>query len=819
MSLRPPSTKPTHSQILGATFDALTIGPKRPLTAPSSQATQRRRREPLPYMFQTDDVVYFTDLRGRVFEATVREVSHEQSHCRIEINANNRRVSCFQTQLRGQCGETALMKAVLLNRLDGVKRLMDGWTNWAAQFPLATIDAAADPLVTLDQPWDYEKQTHLKNSSAFILACKTSADMVTHLLNEYLEDEEIFVPMVQAVDEQEQSGFDIACKQADLSILSILCEKEVHLRIDINGTPLGRHGMRTAILVQNVNAIGFLHKRIGSLPSDVGFAIEMSSESIFNQVLSTVQNHDLQTYRHPHRNLGRITVLTAAVLRGYQNGRLLELLGNVQDESRCTTLIHAIATMGDDEMRIRMLPMVGWMLRKPDLDVNHSDSGGYTALMHAVSIQDVDCVNLLLPRSNISYRNPQYYERSALHMASAHPDIVSAIVTNITSTKSKNRVTQDAIRYTLNQRDVEGNTPLMLCCYNEYVDSLKILLNAGANYKLSNNEGRNAIMFAAWEGEREIVQLLLEMKLEWNLNQQDRAGKTLLMTACDHQWDEIVHRLVQKGVDVNIKTPQRNQNAYWWTRARPADENYQLRLYLIDNGVDVEPDTDEWETLTEGTPQFPSPQYTIERYGMLRTALRSLNSLSMECACDDDLAQKEDVLNDLLCEAVTQTNWHVKPVYPVVYAKMKEFVQGLSVELWGDVWKALIKEWDEKTPLKKNDVRIQTLLDWKFHEYADECNATDAHGQTCGLDERESIFRCCWEAYERFKICNQEDAKKILHVMMNLLVNHHEGIVDDIWVPWRNDKLRRLLNLVTLPDGDQIDDMGLRHAVNVLHGV
>ena len=86
-------------------------------------------------------------------------------------------------------------------------------------------------------------------------------------------------------------------------------------------------------------------------------------------------------------------------------------------------------------------------------------------------------------------------------------------------------------------------------------------------------------------------------------------------------------------------------------------------------------------------------------------------------------------------------------------------------------------------------------------------------------NERESIFRCCWEAYERFKICNQEDAKKILHVMMNLLVNHHEGIVDDIWVPWRNDKLRRLLNLVTLPDGDQIDDMGLRHAVNVLHGV
>lgn len=62
----------------------------------------------------------------------------------------------------------------------------------------------------------------------------------------------------------------------------------------------------------------------------------------------------------------------------------------------------------------------------------------------------------------------------------------------------------------INARDIHGFTPLILAAYSGHIEVVKILLLAGANPRLTDNNGVNATTYAISQGHLEIADIISE---------------------------------------------------------------------------------------------------------------------------------------------------------------------------------------------------------------------------------------------------------------------------------------------------------------------
>jgi uncharacterized protein len=65
----------------------------------------------------------------------------------------------------------------------------------------------------------------------------------------------------------------------------------------------------------------------------------------------------------------------------------------------------------------------------------------------------------------------------------------------------------------VNQRDSEGNTPLIRDCKEGNIINAKLLIQNGADVNLGNEWGSKPLMYACSKGNLELVKLLLEKKV------------------------------------------------------------------------------------------------------------------------------------------------------------------------------------------------------------------------------------------------------------------------------------------------------------------
>jgi ankyrin repeat protein len=96
------------------------------------------------------------------------------------------------------------------------------------------------------------------------------------------------------------------------------------------------------------------------------------------------------------------------------------------------------------------------------------------------------------------------------------------------------------------------------------VVTMRLLLEKGANPKLSTNDGNNALMFAAGVGWRDkytrgteaesLDALKVMMETGMDVRATNSKGETALHGAADRGADTIVQYLVEHGADVNAKT-------------------------------------------------------------------------------------------------------------------------------------------------------------------------------------------------------------------------------------------------------------------------
>ena len=95
------------------------------------------------------------------------------------------------------------------------------------------------------------------------------------------------------------------------------------------------------------------------------------------------------------------------------------------------------------------------------------------------------------------------------------------------------------------EADNNRKTGLMWAAHEGNIEVVRLLLGRGAETGSSNSKGQTALMWAAHGGSIEVVSLLFEKGA--NIRAQDKIGAAALMWAAEQGKSEIVQLLLEKG--------------------------------------------------------------------------------------------------------------------------------------------------------------------------------------------------------------------------------------------------------------------------------
>jgi ankyrin repeat protein len=119
------------------------------------------------------------------------------------------------------------------------------------------------------------------------------------------------------------------------------------------------------------------------------------------------------------------------------------------------------------------------------------------------------------------------------------------------------------VHHEIDVRDRRGATPLMHAAAFGNLETLKLLLDAGADVNARNEFNATALLWAS--GQPEKARLLMKRGAEVNI--QSRQGRTPLMVAAAYAGNaEVVRLMLSKGADAKART---NRHIGWvWPRNR-----------------------------------------------------------------------------------------------------------------------------------------------------------------------------------------------------------------------------------------------------------
>ena len=115
------------------------------------------------------------------------------------------------------------------------------------------------------------------------------------------------------------------------------------------------------------------------------------------------------------------------------------------------------------------------------------------------------------------------------------------------SSKSCIRCTKLVISsQTINLKDIFGWTALHFAAESGFLDGLSLFKDNGATF-LSDNQGQTPLHRAAIDSIPETVELLLDLFKDYNLNQEDKYGRTALDYAVMKNKNAIANILLKRG--------------------------------------------------------------------------------------------------------------------------------------------------------------------------------------------------------------------------------------------------------------------------------
>jgi len=134
-----------------------------------------------------------------------------------------------------------------------------------------------------------------------------------------------------------------------------------------------------------------------------------------------------------------------------------------------------------------------------------------------------------------------------------------------------------------NLRGPGGTTPLMQAALYGDVESVRLLLDKGADPNLRNEAGATALMWAVNDLEK--TRLLLDRGADVNARSED-SRTALLIAAGQFGSREVVKLLLDRGADINVKSPGLGGDMTPLAEAARFPDEALLRL-LIERGADL----------------------------------------------------------------------------------------------------------------------------------------------------------------------------------------------------------------------------------------
>ncbi|XP_011407359.2 PREDICTED: transient receptor potential cation channel subfamily A member 1 homolog, partial [Amphimedon queenslandica] len=115
---------------------------------------------------------------------------------------------------------------------------------------------------------------------------------------------------------------------------------------------------------------------------------------------------------------------------------------------------------------------------------------------------------------------------------------------------------QSKVKEYINRTDNLKRTPLGIACYKGHKEIVKLLLEHGADFNVTDNDGNTPLTLcisACIEGHTEIVELLLKHGANVNVtNNNGNTPLTLCISACIKEDKEIVELLLKHGANFNV---------------------------------------------------------------------------------------------------------------------------------------------------------------------------------------------------------------------------------------------------------------------------
>lgn len=144
----------------------------------------------------------------------------------------------------------------------------------------------------------------------------------------------------------------------------------------------------------------------------------------------------------------------------------------------------------------------------------------------------------------------------------------------------------------VNARGADGTTPIMYAAANGDLELVRALIKAGANVKLQNQLGTSAITEAAIIGSAPIIEALLKAGADPNFKTPN--GETPLMAVARTGHIDAAKALLDAGADINAKESWGEQSPLMWAAAQSQAD---MVKFLAANGANLNDHgkVDQWE--------------------------------------------------------------------------------------------------------------------------------------------------------------------------------------------------------------------------------
>ena len=198
-----------------------------------------------------------------------------------------------------------------------------------------------------------------------------------------------------------------------------------------------------------------------------------------------------------------------------------------------------------------------------------------TPIMAAAINGDLDTVEFLVDMK-AELHNKDLKDQSIIHLAAQHDqhDVIELMLDH-------QRTERD---FMVNENDQYDNTPLHIACQKGFLETVKVLVDHGADCDNKNEDEKTPFHMAAASGHTEVVKYLLEVD-KTAVNDKDEDDNTALHLAATNKMTNTVEILLEHGSSVH----ERNDNFWTPLDCAAAAGAYKCVLKLLEHGSKIDP--------------------------------------------------------------------------------------------------------------------------------------------------------------------------------------------------------------------------------------